>query len=675
MSVPGWPMPATGWGRRMHLPERGPSMTGEEVSVEGDASADASLLEALEDLVSTAAELGLDLGGRTDELAAFLVGAPTCCLVTRPTGADGADGVAEAVADAVPEIRILRHTVEERADRPLCDVVVLTTPAEQALSRTEEDAVRQAAADGCRVVVLVTDVALLGGDMEQQAACSEIERFRLRPTLGPLGAQWLFHTAGGNPDPFLALVRQVLAETAGQPHRRPALRALATLVEVAAAQLEGRVEIRRRELARLRELRSRQGPVAGHLHREADLARRHALDAIRTAEQQLTQVSFVVGRRAVEWTEDGSDGVTPWESVVQPLREAWRAFRRQAEQAVPDACAGFRAECEQVLSDDRRAAATLNVGGLPSPLWAGQWSTAEIEEALAALDRCDLDGMLHRLRRCAENAMPSAARDTGERHPRSGLRGGEGNTDFRVGTRGSEPWGPSRPEPWGGDGSQENGGIPSNSSVTPDVTVTGESPAQQADLGAEPGAGARQENGNPSRAQDSDPDSPKTNGQLSEPPSSRTDASQERAAAAEPPCADAGAGGNGHAATGGERAPDPAVAGPGQAAELVDCHLRSLHQAVLQTVNNGPQGRVDLISLLQTGMETVLDPQIKVLAQTVEQVVAKAARADADYAEQIRAAWLEASAAALANRHSWSAGQARIDALRAWCRTEERLVP
>ncbi|MFI1176701.1 hypothetical protein [Streptomyces melanogenes] len=592
-------------------------MAGEEAFAEGGAST-VSLAEALEGLVSTAAELGLDLGGRAEELAVFLVAAPACCLVTRPTGAADADGVAGAITDAVPEVRMLRHAVTDRADRPLCDVVVLVTPAEQALSQREEDAVRQAAADGCRVVVLVTDIELLGADSEQQAACSEIERFRLRPALGPLGAQWHFHTVGGSQSTFPALLRQVLADAAGQPHRRPALRALATLVDTAAAQLEGRVEIRRRESARLAELRNRQEPVAGHLHREAGLARMRALDAIRTAEQQLTRVSFVVGRCAVEWAEDGAEGVTPWASVVQPLREAWRVFRRQAEQAVPDACAGFRAECEQALGDDRRAAAMLNVGEPPSPLWAGQWTTAELEEALTALDRCDLDGMLHRLRHCAENAVP----DTGQWHLRVGVGGGETHPDIETGTRDSDPWGTS-PKPT----------------------------AQQPDQNAEPGAGTRQDEGNPSRA---DPDLPKQNEQSSEPPYRKTNAGQERASGPEPPWA---------------------VPDPGQAAELFERHLRLLQQTVLQAVNNVPPERAELVGLLQTGMQTVLEPQIKALIQAVGQVVVKAARADAECAGQTRAAWLEAAAAALADRHSWSAGQARIEALRAWCRTEDRLVP
>lgn len=599
-------------------------MADEEALVECGASADVSLAEALAGLVSTAADLGLDLGGRADELAAFLVAAPTCCLVSRPTGAAVADAVAGAVADAVPEVRMLRHAVTDWADRPLCDVVVLATPAEQALSQREEDAVRQAAADGCRVVVLVTDVELLGGDSEQQAACSEIERFRLRPALGPLGAQWHFHAAGGSQGTFPELLRQVLAEAAGQPHCLPALRALATLVDTAAAQLEGRVEIKRRESARLAELRSRQESVVGHLHNEADLARMRALDTIRVAEQQLTRVSLAVGGRAVEWAEDGEVGVAPWESVVQPLREAWRIFRHEAEQAIPDACVGFRAECEQVLGDDRRAAAMLNVGELPSPLWSGQWTTTEVEKAVTALDRCDLDGMLHRLRHCAENAMPGPARDADEWHVGAGLGGGEAHPDIERGTKGSDPWG------------------------TPQ-----EFTAQQPDHEAEPGAGPRRDDGNPSRAQDSAPDVQKQHQQQSEPPYRTANAGQERAAASEPPWADPGL---------------------GQAAELIDRNLRLLHETVLRAVNNVPQESADLSGLLQTGMQTVLEPQIKTLSRTVEQVVVKAARADAECAGQTRAAWLEAVAVALADRHSWSAGQARIEALRAWCRTEGRRV-
>jgi hypothetical protein len=183
-------------------------------------------------------------------------------------------------------------------------------------------------------------------------------------------------------------------------HRRPALNALASILDVAIGQLGERLESRERERQCLHQIESAIPLVSAQLEESVKLAKLYAREALRTCEQKLFEAATTVSASAAAWV--AQSGVGAWSEVEYPLRAAWMALPRELLNAVGNERSKFQDEAQRAL----QMALTPSTTAAPTNTviaFSGLWTTPEFGEELQAFAALSLEPLFLNLgKRCEE---------------------------------------------------------------------------------------------------------------------------------------------------------------------------------------------------------------------------------------------------------------------------------
>jgi hypothetical protein len=296
---------------------------------------------------------------------------------------------------------------------PLWDVLLIVTPADRALSRTEEELATAARQQRHPVAVVVTRADLLGDPKARVTAQEEIERFRLVPSLGPLGIKWFFSGASDSLDGLASFVSQTLGGEPSVTHEWPALDALNHVLDTATGQLGERLAVREREFNVLREIEAQLPLALAHLEEEVKLARLSVRDTLRAAEERLFEAGFALASSAVAWIS--RTGVGAWSDVEHPLRSAWDALLAAAGTVLDAERLRFQEEALRIASKIGAARETVGLAGDSSLALSASWSTKEFEDALKSAGKADLDPLFKALHKESQDAIKSEQEETEKR--------------------------------------------------------------------------------------------------------------------------------------------------------------------------------------------------------------------------------------------------------------------
>ena len=325
----------------------------------------------------------------------------------------GRSRVGAAVASGATRPSVLKLDIRFPPPLLLWDVLLIVSPADRALSQAEEDLAREASRQRCPVAVVITRVDLLGDQLAREGALQEIERFRLRPTLSPMGIGWFF---SGVEDPLESVVSFVNGALAGAPsasHQRASLTALSRVLGDASRQLGERLAARERELNVLRVFESQVPLVTAHLEEEVKLARLSVGDALRTSEGRLFESASTLASVAAAWVSRA--GIGEWSDIESPLRTEWNELLETAAGVVDAERLRFQEEIARVASKIDKARELVGLLQSHDVPVLTTWSTAEFEDGLDALRKVSLRPLFDTLRRqCQEavNEQRSAASPT-----------------------------------------------------------------------------------------------------------------------------------------------------------------------------------------------------------------------------------------------------------------------
>ncbi len=284
---------------------------------------------------------------------------------------------------------------------PLWDVLVVVTPADRALSRVEEALVRTASQRRRPLVVAVTRAELLGDHEDRSSAEKEIERFRLVPSLGPIGIRWYFCGTEEPVEELTAFVTNALGTVPLSAHEGPARDALAMLLDASMAKLGERLAVREREYSILQDIEAQVPLAVAYAEEEVRLSRLSVRDGLRAAEEKLFEAGFALVSSATAWIARG--GVGAWSDVEQPLRTAWTTLLETSGGALDVQRLRFQAEGHRIA---RKISTARELVGLPAvaPVhFSGSWSNPQFEKALASAAACDLGPLFLAFQKeCAE---------------------------------------------------------------------------------------------------------------------------------------------------------------------------------------------------------------------------------------------------------------------------------
>jgi hypothetical protein len=370
-----------------------------------------SLAEALARTADATRALGIDSAQDLTRIRAFADGPFVVALAGLPK--TGRSRVGAALASTAPRLEVMEFDVRTVPHFPLWDVLLIVTPADRALSRAEEELAKAARHQRHPVAVVVTRADLLGDPKTRLYAQEEIERFRLTPSLCPLGINWFFSGASDSLDALASFVSQALGGEPTVAHEGPALDALNRVLENASGQLGERLAVREREFNALREIEAQLPLALAHSEEQVKLARLSVRDSLRVAEEKLFEAGFALASSAVAWISQV--GVGAWSDVEQPLRAAWDRLLSTAGTVLDAERLRFQEEALRIVSKIGAAREAVGLTGDSSLALSASWSTKEFDDALKFAGKADLDPLFKALYQEAQNTIKLEMEETEKR--------------------------------------------------------------------------------------------------------------------------------------------------------------------------------------------------------------------------------------------------------------------
>jgi hypothetical protein len=348
-------------------------------------SAGLGLTGALDRVGELGEKAGIDRGSDLDAIRRFADG-PVVITVAAESGGH-ASSVAALAESAGIGTTVQPTSLGSVAQPALRDLLIVVTPANRALSLSEENVVRKAHAQGSAVALAVVDVGLFGDGPERVQAITEIERLRLGPALTPLAVPWFFLGTDEGDAAFTNALRR--AGSAG--HERAARHVLDAVVHSTLEDLAGRLAAHDQEAERLRRAEAILAAVPGRLEHEAGLVRMSVRRSLEAAEQNVYQAGLETPSLLAIWLAGG--GRAEWAPVEEPLRQSWRQCLDLARHIVDRSRIRFAAEIARL---DPAVQAGLPPSECAS--LASSWDSGELRQALASLAAVDLERIVGELR-------------------------------------------------------------------------------------------------------------------------------------------------------------------------------------------------------------------------------------------------------------------------------------
>jgi hypothetical protein len=348
-------------------------------------SAGLGLTGALDRVDELGGKVGIDRGSDLDAIRRFADG-PVVITVAAESG-EHAASVAALAESAGIGATVQRTSLGSVAQPALCDLLIVVTPANRALSLSEESVVRKAHAHGSGVALALVDVGLFGDGPERKQAITEIERLRLGPALTPLAVPWFFLGTDEGDEAFTNALRR--ARSAG--HERAARHVLDAVMHSMLDDLAARLAAHDQEAARLLQAEALLAAVPGRLEHEAGLVRMSLRRSLEAAEQNVYQAGLETPALLAIWL--ASRGRAEWAPVEEPLRQSWRQCLDLARHIADRSRTRFAGEIA-------RLDPTVQAGLPPSECasLASSWDTGDLREALASLAAVDLERIFGELR-------------------------------------------------------------------------------------------------------------------------------------------------------------------------------------------------------------------------------------------------------------------------------------
>jgi hypothetical protein len=372
---------------------------------------DVSLSDALVRTADATAKLGIDAVQDLEAIRTFADGPSVVAIAGLPK--TGRSRIGAAVASSSPRREVIEFDVRSMPRLPLWDVLLIITPADRALSRAEEELARAARNRRHPVAVVVTRADLLGEPSMRVSAQEEIERFRLAPSLGPLGVTWFFSGAADSLDSIASFVNEVLGSETTVLHEGPALDALSRVLETATGQLGERLAIREREFNILREIEAQLPLALARSEEEVKLARLSIRDTLRAAEEKLFEAGFALASAAVAWISRA--GIGAWSDVEHPLRASWEALLEVVDNVLDLERLRFQEEASRIASKIGLARAAVGLAERNALEMSTSWSTRDFAEALKSARQADLDPLFKALHQECQDAVKRGEEETERR--------------------------------------------------------------------------------------------------------------------------------------------------------------------------------------------------------------------------------------------------------------------
>lgn len=369
-----------------------------------------SLREGLARTVELTRKLGVDVMEDLATVGAFADGPFVVALIGRPKS--GRSRIGAAITSSVQPLRLMEIDVSALPRLPLWDLLLIVTPAEQALSQTEEELAKRMRRQRYSVAVVVTRTDLLGTPDTHMALQDEVERFRLAPALGSVGVKWFFSSASGALDSLSSFVAQQLGSEPESAHKRPLFGALSDILDAAVGQLAERVAVRDREFSVLSEVEAQFSLAFAHFEEVVKLARLSVRDTLRAEEEKLFETAFGVASSAVAWVSRG--GLGAWSDVEQPLRAAWDTLLIVTTRTIEAERLRFQEEISRIVAKVGVARMTVGLPGDISLPLGHSWSTKEFDEALASIEGVDLNPLFEALYKESQDALTCQEEEVGK---------------------------------------------------------------------------------------------------------------------------------------------------------------------------------------------------------------------------------------------------------------------
>jgi hypothetical protein len=370
-----------------------------------------SLAEALDRTANATCKLSIDVAQDLAAIRVFAGGPFVVALAGLPK--TGRSRVGASIASNALRRELVEFDVRTVPRLPLWDVLLIITPADRALSQAEEKLAKSARQQRRPVAVVVTRADLLGEPKARMSAQEEIERFRLVPSLGPLGIKWFFSGVSDPLDDLASFVSQALGGEPSVAHERPVLDALNRVLDAAIGQLGERLTVREREFNLLCEVEAQLPLALAHLEEEVKLVRLSVRDTLRAAEEELFEVGFALASSAVAWISRA--GVGAWSDVERPLRAAWGALLAVAGTALDTERLRFQEEALRVASKVDAAREAVGLTRDSSLALSASWSTKDFDDALKSAGKADLDPLFKALHKECQDAIKREKEDTEKR--------------------------------------------------------------------------------------------------------------------------------------------------------------------------------------------------------------------------------------------------------------------
>lgn len=370
-----------------------------------------SLAEALARTADATRKLGIDAAQDLAAIRAFADGPFVVALAGLPK--TGRSRVGAAMSSTALQRDVLEFDVRTVPRLPLWDVLLIVTPADRALSRTEEGLAKKARQQRRPVAVVVTRTDLLGDPKARASAQEEIERFRLIPSLSPLGIKWFFSGVNDSLDDLASFVSHALGGEPSAAHEGPTLGALNKVLDIATGQLSERLIMREREFNLLREVEAQLPLALAHSEEEVKLARLSVRDTLRVAEEKLFGAGFALASFAVAWISRA--GVGAWSDVEYTLRAAWDALLAAASTVLDTERLRFQEEVLRLASKIGAAREAVGLAKGSSIALSTSWSTKDFDDALKSARNADLDPLFKVLHQECQDAIKREKEETEKR--------------------------------------------------------------------------------------------------------------------------------------------------------------------------------------------------------------------------------------------------------------------
>ena len=334
-----------------------------------------TMQDCLEVLIKSMQELNLGLTKDAEAIEKFYNNGIVIAIASI-SGVEQKE-IAGVLSKKFPEVKILQIDLERIPDLKLWDILIVLTPADQALSHKEEIEIKNSVQNKIPTFLMVVGLQYYIEELEEIR--QELIEFRLKPILGSIKVSWGFY-ADNDITSLSMYLSTVISLGLPHIHNCPTKNAIRYISEASRIKLQEELKQHDIDNRKLQEFQQVLPLMERQFPEESNMAILRYKDVVRSIEDSLYEGAYQLVDASVIWVT--RNGLGEWSDVVQDFYATWNANKSKIEYLLEQQSGRFREQLEYQNRRITKFSEDLDLFPNTPLEFRDNWYSTEFEQAI-----------------------------------------------------------------------------------------------------------------------------------------------------------------------------------------------------------------------------------------------------------------------------------------------------